>query len=242
MERKKVIEYSDYIENEFSEIYYELMGCDEISVYKKSLLISKANLLALKYKKFADEIIEDDKKLKRKLQLKLKLMIIFAFIECVCIFLLPIAFIIPSIVKLYLLISSKKLEREVLTEKEWDEIRKTASNVETIVTNIETFLEVKSNKRVERLQEERKNNIKEALMIDVANRWLESFFDFEIDIDDNFTITMPKEIEDILIKMLQDDLKVEEDNLVTLLKMAMANIKSNNIVEQDELKLTRSKE
>lgn len=240
MKKKEALTFAKEFEIEFSKIYYEVMGYDEISIYKKTLLSNKSYLLALKYKDFINKLIEEDKKATQKVKNRFKLMIITAVIELVSIFAFPLISFLPFIAEIYVLVSLKKLEKETLTKQDLVEIEKLATEISVIVENISTFLEAKSNKRIERLQNERKNNMEETLKINIANSWL------EIVLESNFSkealsVTLPKEIEEIIIKILQEDLNLEEDNLFVLLDIAKNKIQENSIVLEDELKLTRSK-
>ena len=107
MNKKEALDLVRNFEMEFSKIYYEVSDYDEISVYRKTLLSNKAYLLALKYKEFVNELIDEDKKITEKIKNKFKLMIITAIVELVTVFVFPLFMILPFIFEIYILISLK---------------------------------------------------------------------------------------------------------------------------------------
>ena len=240
MEKREILNLVKEFESEFSKIYYEVSDYDEISVYKKTLLSNKAYLLALKYKDFVTQIIDEDKKITEKIKNKYKLLIVTVIVTLTIVFFFPMLSLLPFIFELYILKSIKKLKSEALTKKDIEDIESIATDINCIVNNIHTFLEGKSNKRIERLQQERKNNLEDTLKINIANSWLEIVLGTDFD-DKNILNTLPKEIEEIIVKMLQEDLDTLETDLLTLISMAKHKIKENSVVLDDDLKLSRFK-
>ena len=127
-----------------------------------------------------------------------------------------------------------------MTKNDIAEIEQIATDIKCIVDNIYTFLEVKSNKRIERLQKERKNNMEETLKMNIANSWLEIVLGSDI-AEENISATLPKEIEKIIVKILQEDLNTLETNLFILISMAKNRINENSVVLDEDLKLSRFK-
>ena len=100
MEKREILNLVKEFESEFSKIYYEVSDYDEISVYKKTLLSNKAYLLALKYKDFVTQIIDEDKKITEKIKNKYKLLIVTVIVTLTIVFFFPMLSLLPFIFSL----------------------------------------------------------------------------------------------------------------------------------------------
>lgn len=233
MTAEEIYKKIDEIENKMSKIYFEIMRAEKISAYKRQLLSKKLLLLAYQYKVLIDKFIKckenEAKKIKRD-----KILIALEF----TLYMISITFgsfiwIIPGSLLIFgqlCKILPKILDNN--TEEMMNELKAQSKKIEIMTKNCYTFMESKCNKKEKELIEE---NTLDSISIISANQILDFYLMSGI-------LVIPyEEIKPVLIKILQDDLKTEEENLETLLEMASKKIEYENLNEELGLGLNLKK-
>jgi len=234
MEKNTSIEKIREIEQEVFKIYDELVEIEEISTYKSILIGKKINLLISKLYYLVKNTINEDQNKREKILEKLKKYRILILISLIVFLIFPLIGLILSGTYLWLTLKLKEKLSELIKPEEKDDIFNKVTDLSNTVTNIYTFLEKKSEKRIQRLANERIDNMNQTLNVYLANTYLQLILSKETESD---LVTVSNEVAIILVKMLQEDLETEESDLETLLSIAKIKISTENL--KSELKLSR---
>ena len=115
-----------------------------------------------------------------------------------------------------------------------DKITKTANEMVTIFDNCYSFLNGRTNVNLENKPEEIEDE--NLTKIDIANHHIE--FVMATGVKE----AVPEDIQETMIKMLQDDMKTNEKDLEKLLEMAAKKIMSEQLQNEQGMTLKRIKD
>lgn len=199
-------------QKEIDAIYYDLNSNKKLSYYKIQLYVSKINLL---YKKITD-IINDANKLSNKEEKVCVILGILSMIYNILFFPLIITpFGLPiSLIGIFAAAWALKKVVAFYIDDTRGELLKEVKNVEITLENCETQLNKQIN--CSNKKEKEKTNLEDIELADkVIREYMESD-DFDQYIDDNIC--------NLIVKILQDDLKTEESDVNVLLDIARDNL------------------
>ena len=237
MERINRFQDIDFLEDEFSKIYYDLIDCKEVSVFQKYLMYSKMLKIGNEYEKVVNEIMDNDRKNNALITKKLKVSMVIAILTLLLIFVAPIFTIPMAIFQVYNLKKIDYLKGQTMNKSEYTRFSEKVHGIKNILDNISTFIAVKEHARIEKMHLEREQNFLDALSINVANSFLETFFNSDMDLNEQIWIS--PQVANALVKILQEDLHTEENNLMNLLGIAKEKMQAKELEEEIALKLTR---
>ena len=206
------------LEKYINDLYFEIVSCEEISIYKDNLLEMKVNILN-NYLNDVKNVLSFQKKLD-------KISLYTYLFTLVSLLFIGVSLYIPLLVNLISALVRVFIRKNVNQNIIDNEIE--INCLEITLANCQTFLESKTTKKIDSLepvQDDDKINVEI-----MANEFLQKYLNGEIlQIDDN--------TKEVVINILKDDLGVEEQNLGVLLKLAKLKISRENL--ESELKLVR---
>lgn len=223
------------IDKELSIIYFDIMKANEISIYKKELINQKVALLNLKFEELMPELqnIDDngisEELIKKETQKDRLIMIFVLFLMLIFPLIGFLAFTgysIYSLVHLTKLLMDYKNNSNKITNSQ-DKIR----SMEITLHNCGVFLNKKHNIW---LENQNKNNeeVMRNLEITIANNLLQEH------LNTGYFRPIPKNVEEYLIEMLQEDLQTDEKELSKLMELAREKTNLENLSKEMELDIS----
>ena len=234
MDKELLIKKVEDINKEVTKIFDIVCDEKEISMYKIQLLNSKLNLLSNSLDETMLTLLNGTSFELKWFMLRQTITIILSIIALIIMFFsLPIGLIIAGISG----VSWFKLSREAnIKAKEIikvDEVVNIANEMVPIFDNCYTFLNGRTNYNLENKPEELEDE--ELRKINLANHHI------ELVMANNTKDLIPEEIQETMIKLLQDDLQTDERDLEKLLEIAVKKIISEQRQNEQDMSLRRTK-
>ncbi|MBE6156894.1 MAG: hypothetical protein E7161_04015 [Firmicutes bacterium] len=239
MKKKNILDEREQViskaEAKFYEIYSEIMDASELSVYQSEMLSNKMIILATELSEYMDAYNKYLADLKKKMQKSYSIFLLVTLISCALLYVTPYFTLLIQFISLMITLNARKKYQSVRNassnsfDQRLDELYNT-------ITNCTTFFEVKDNKREKRIAE---LDPVSKLEFTMACDFLQQFLNAE---DVTSLLIELKgydiSIKNILLKMLQEDLHMDSDNLEELLNVARTKVAMENL--ESELKLCRN--
>lgn len=234
MEKDLLIKKVEDINKEVNKIFDMVTDENEISVYKSQLLYAKLNLLSDSLDETMVTLLGGTILEVKWFMLRRTLAIILAIISLITMFInLPVGLALIGVAGF----SIHKLNREGMIKSQEllrvDGITKTANEMVTVFDNCYSFLNGRTNSELESKPEKLED--KDLRKIDIANHHIEFVMATGIKED------IPLDIQNVMIKMLQDNLGTDESDLEKLLEIAYKKMISDQKLMDDGMALKREK-
>lgn len=232
MEADKLIKKIHEIDKEIFTIFEMVSDEKNISIYKSSLLSVKIDILAnMLEKTYLDLLSQETIKLNR-LMFFGKLSLFMFLINTILTFFAPIiGCSLNALNLIWFTILNKKSNNELPVINKIEEITDNYSNYEVTIENCRTFLRAHTDSKIEYKTSEL--NDLELKRIDLANEHI------ELALVDGVSDNIPDEVRNIMVKMLQQELKTNETNLENLLNMLVDG--TDNLQNGEDLSRKRTK-
>ena len=213
------------VESDLSECFTNIMNKEELSYYKGVLLAFKINLLQLKQYTIGLNINNIDLKLNEDKKKIIVMHIMMYLISIITFFnFWPLG--IFSFIYSYK--TSKKTQNNLASIQDiFNKSRELFDKCDRIALNCQTFIGKKMEISAERFNEQINN--KEVIDLE-PYYYAQNLIDLYISFDKLMDTT--PEIQDIVVKMLQNDLCATESDFMTLLNMAKEKLSEEKILEK----------
>ena len=242
MNDKKYLSNDEYknniyeLEKELDVIFNKLTDNQTINSYEAKVLYKKIINVSLEILNNSENIINNNnhnyETLKNKIKLIQKIIIINMLLCFISIFIPIFNFIyfpisqITNIICLYKIFKYKKQIDKILVNSKDPEFARYLNKITNEINNCKNFINHINKNRTISAEDESKSI--EERKFDIANNIISLYIDKDI----SKWETVPKNIKNVVISILQHDLKTEETDIYTLINIARKNLNNINTNEQ----------
>lgn len=218
----------EVVEEKLTDSFSEILNYEELSYYKGVLIALKINLFQLKQYEIGIEINNMDLKINRSNK-KFNIFKILCYLFSILI-LFTNCWPFGIILMIQNFCNSKLVKDNLSTSQNiFNKSRELFDKCDRIAQNCQTFINKKMTVGDERFNEQINN--KEVIDLE-PNYYAQNLIDLYISFDKLMDTT--PEIQDIVVKMLQNDLCTTESDFMTLLNMAKEKLSEEKIIEKSQ--------